>query len=888
MSEKKLTGFVVSHTHWDRAWYWPFEWFRVRLVQTIDQLLEILENDSDYQAFVLDGQTVVLEDYLEVKPENKERLKKLVKSGRLHVGPWYILPDEFLVSGEALVRNLQMGMAIAEEFGATMREGYVPDPFGHIAQLPQILKKSGLRSFIFSRGMGKEIEKLGTDFFWEGPDGSRILSINQRDIYGNLACWGFEYDFGDYRFSEPDEEVALQNLQKTLNNLKPLAQTPAILLNNGIDHLPPQPQTPKLIKACNKVQSDIELRHGTFADFIDEVEKHSGNLKTHSGELIGNYHHPILLSVYSARIYLKQANYACQNLLERYAEPLALLCRLYNGADYSAFIQNAWKTLLKNHPHDDICGCSVDEVHRENVTLFEKVQQIGRYVCEQAVLDAFRSDMNGDPEARTLFLFNPLNWDNTDLAECELLLPSSLSQADISKWHIMDENGDVLPHQVISDEALYRMEVLSEARYRRVKVLLAARSVPSCGWRMLSVAPLKEKAGLPHSTLRHGEDRIENAFFKVQLAKDGTLTITDKRNGQVYEDCNLFEDCEDAGDEYTYSWVEKGKRLLLRQKPDKIDFPVVGPLAVTMRLTYAWLLPQKLHTKRARRSQANVGCRLQTEITLYHNQPRIDFKTHFDNKAEDHRLRVLFPAGFKASKAYADGHFGTIERPAHFDKRPDAKNRFEYYGTRHNNAYVYINKKEKGLLLANRGLPEYEIIHQKENSAIALTLLRCVGILSRNDYITRVAQAGPQLATPEAQCPGSHTFEYSLVPFAKNMQPEQAHRVAYEYAVPLYSQTLTGAPGRQLPATPVIAFDRPEIQISALKSGKKRKQFVVRVYNRSSKNLLVSARTRRALSKVSKADLLENETGKLALEHKHLFAFTAGPASIETLLITLR
>ena len=180
--------FIVPHTHWDREWYAPFEYFRLQLAGVVDEVIDVLERDPSFASFTLDGQAIVLEDYLEIRPENETRLRALLAAGRIEVGPSYVLPDEFLVGAESLVRNLLIGRAVCRRFGAEPSGvGYLPDSFGHPLQLPQVLAGFGLRSFIFSRGMGDQLDEIGVVFRWRAPDGSEVLAFQQLADYGNFA-----------------------------------------------------------------------------------------------------------------------------------------------------------------------------------------------------------------------------------------------------------------------------------------------------------------------------------------------------------------------------------------------------------------------------------------------------------------------------------------------------------------------------------------------------------------------------------------------------------------------------------------------------------------------------------------------------------------------------
>ncbi|HEY9723183.1 MAG TPA: hypothetical protein V6D47_14330, partial [Oscillatoriaceae cyanobacterium] len=229
---------VVPHTHWDREWYLTFEQFRRKLVQLVDALLTIFATDPRYSHFMLDGQTVVLEDYLEIRPEREAALRALVESGRMAVGPWYVLPDEFLVSGEALVRNLQIGMGIARRFGRSMELGYLPDSFGHVPQMPQIFKGFGFESGCLWRGVGDD--NPGAEWFWEALDGSRIYLQWLVNGYGNFANL------------PQDAKAATERLEAEVARIGQLARAKTYLLLNGSDHLMPQAFLPDHLAAFRK------------------------------------------------------------------------------------------------------------------------------------------------------------------------------------------------------------------------------------------------------------------------------------------------------------------------------------------------------------------------------------------------------------------------------------------------------------------------------------------------------------------------------------------------------------------------------------------------------------------------------------------------------------
>jgi len=372
-------AFLVSHTHWDREWYQTFNRFRVNLVEVVDRVLDALDHDPDFRHFVLDGQTAVLEDYLEVAPHQRDRVNRLVREGRLAVGPWYILPDEFLVSGEATARNLMFGRKAAP-LGLVQKVGYMPDSFGHLAQIPQILLLAGINSFIFTRGMGAENEDPGWVFRWSGPDGSEVLAINQCDGYCNAGGLGYAEIWHAHTQRTADPAQAVAKVTELFAKMSHRSGWDPALLNNGCDHFPPQQDFGVILKALSEAWPDTEFVHGRFEDFLKAVreEMPDQDRPAVTGELLGGRDHLILSGVWSARMQLKQQNEECQNLLTRYVEPQAAAAHFQHGFPWPrGLFDSAWKELLRNHPHDSICGCSTDAVHQDMDTRFAAVRQTG-------------------------------------------------------------------------------------------------------------------------------------------------------------------------------------------------------------------------------------------------------------------------------------------------------------------------------------------------------------------------------------------------------------------------------------------------------------------------------------------------------------------------------
>jgi alpha-mannosidase len=361
---------VVPHTHWDREWYLPFEQFRLRLGAVVDDVLDTLESDPSFTSFTLDGQAIVLEDYLEVRPENETRLRALLGAGRLEVGPSYVLPDEILVGGESLVRNLLLGRRVCRRFGVEPSgAGYLPDSFGHPAQLPQILAGFGIRTFLFSRGMGDEVDDVGVVFRWQaGPAG--VVACQMLPHYDNFARLTWEHD----------AEARVRRIVDFYGHNVRDAGGNEIVLANGSDHLPIEPELPEILAELERTFG-ASFRIGRYDDYAPDDER----LAVYEGELVNGRIQNILRGVNSARIYLKQANELAERRLLS-IETAAGLRTLREEAPYPAGdLRLAWRDLLRNHPHDSICGCSCDEVHRDMLVRYEQLDRTLDFVEREAL-----------------------------------------------------------------------------------------------------------------------------------------------------------------------------------------------------------------------------------------------------------------------------------------------------------------------------------------------------------------------------------------------------------------------------------------------------------------------------------------------------------------------
>lgn len=350
--KKKVIAYV--HTHWDREWYREFEVFRLRLIRVFDNVLNMLE-DGSLPSFYFDGQVAALLDYLKLRPENETRVRNLIKSKKLFIGPFYCLVDEFLTDKIVFEKNLEIGMKISKDFGCEDFIGYLADTFGHSQNVCNAFKNSGIDKCMVWRGCGD----LPAEFRFNGINTVNLLRGYFMDIFSANISIQQKADF----------------LKRNLDMIAEKSSD-TLLLPIGADHLGVETNLSEQIAGVNNLLDNYEIVLGSPFDYFDAVKN---NFNTeYTGELRDNSKTFILLGAYSARMDLKQYNVKSSFLLET-----ADKVQKYFGSEYDSVIEYAYKLLLKNQAHDGICGCSTDLVHRENITRYEKIIQIARTVLRE-------------------------------------------------------------------------------------------------------------------------------------------------------------------------------------------------------------------------------------------------------------------------------------------------------------------------------------------------------------------------------------------------------------------------------------------------------------------------------------------------------------------------
>jgi alpha-mannosidase len=835
--KEKIKINLVSHTHWDREWYLTFEQFRYRLVRLVDNLLELLRRDKRFKHFMLDGQSIVLEDYLDVRPERREELRRHIRQGRISVGPWYVLPDEYLVSGEALIRNLQYGREVADAMGGTTSAGYLPDSFGHVAQMPQILKGFGIDNFIFSRGMPRA-EKIGAEFRWQALDKqSEVLAIWQQNNYTNAMRLGILRQ-GNKVISF-DLDLALQKLQDQAESLLPLNRTGVLLFNNGVDHWEAQQELPDILEAAKKELPQLEIHHTSLEKHIGDISGARDQLKIVQGELRSAAYRLILVGVLSTRMYLKRLNRICELLLERWAEPVASIAAGLGAPDNRAFLRRAWKILLQNHPHDSICGCSVDEVHREMVTRFEKVIQIAETVLrEQMSFIESRIHTHRPGAGPALVVWNTLPGPREQGLLGTAELPSDFPRA----FRIVDNQGRQVGFQTSTIRMQQGWTVPNMYRNTRQQEIFLDVAAHGIGYQTFWLLPGGKEDNTDSWARRATRQKIETDYYRIRFHANGTFDLFDKSSCHRFRNLHAFEDQEDIGDEYDFSPAPRSQKLTTRDIRARVRIAERGPLFVTYEIICPWRLPAGVDKSKTYRKKQMRSYPIRTLMRVFRSKRRIEMRTEVDNRVQDHRLRVLFPALAQARYSWADGHFGIVRRPVEV-KSPRRQGDPEPT-TFHMRHFTSVAHKGAGLAVLGRHLTEYEILQRPGGGrTIAITLLRCVGMLSERALPTRHTSAGPILQTPEAQCPGSYVFEYALLPFEGRDPARKVTPEAEAFACPA-RMTVAESHEGDLPAQRTfLSVDHPQVVFSAWKPCQQGQGSVFRVYNPSKNSRRIKLKT---------------------------------------------
>lgn len=782
---------IVSHTHWDREWYLSHAKHNYRLVKFFDALIDAMEKDEKFRYFHLDGQIVIIEDYLAVRPEMEEKVKKFIAEGRWEIGPFYILQDEYLINGESSVRNALYGMQVCEKYGKPAMVGYFPDAFGNVSQIPQILHGFGMDNAFFGRGISltaadNQIFKMPRNYSeitWRGADGSEVVGVQFVQWYSN--CMELP----------SDGEALREKLTAIYSDLTECSKTPYLLGFNGCDHQPAQENIGEVIEKANEV-CDFKVSHTTLEQYIEKVRPYKADFYVYEGEIAGQNGngYGTLINTASARTDIKTISHRATHALQTMAEPLSVMA-MWNGLRYDSDVLNfAHKTLLKSFPHDSICSCSCDEVNdKVKLRLSEAYDTAACLSADiQKELAALLNTQKQDGACIVVF--------NTDVRGTDGVVKATLeyNEEDLPKNPaLFDGDGNrinahfSIPQRVKKFKLPYdSFRVVYETYEMQVEFLAEVKEGVSTATYYVCDCKEEKDSGLLATA-----EYCENEYLRLQFCKDGTFELLNKKSGTTYKNQNRFEITPDCGNEYDF--IPNGETRVLNDDTAMVELAQKDSFKAVYVITI----------------QAE-GISLRSMVTVYADKKEIQFQTKVNNRLKNIRLRATFESNAQAKYVYAEGQFDLIRRniqPAKSWQNPDNSQRM--------NTFCTVGKDEgNGLLVATKGLYEYEVYRDGKNT-VGITLLRAVGEMGDWFYFP----------TPAAQMQGEYEYSYCIIPFDEDFSV--AVRSGYDFSYPKLCALQEARHEGKDKLAGVNFETQGTLLLSAVKKAEKNDDVIVRMYN---------------------------------------------------------
>lgn len=667
----KKTVIAYLHTHWDREWYREYEVFRIRLLRVFDNVLDLLEAQQ-IPCFYFDGQTSALQDYLEIRPEKFNLVKKLIQEKRLFIGPFFTLVDEFLTDKNSFEHNLKMGLDYSRSLGCTDFIGYLADTFGHSKQVAKVFKEFGIDKCVVWRGCSGDIP---SEFKFCGIDTVNLIR-------------GYFMDFFSAQF---DIDKKAQYLKDNLDKIAEKSSD-VLLLPIGADHLGVEKDIVQQIKDVNTYLDDYEIKLGSLFEYFELVKDNFSKFELND-ELRDNSKTFILSGSYSSRLDVKRLNTECC-----YKLPLVDKLQKQFKFGYDNLIAYAYKLLLQNQAHDGICGCSLDDVHAENIMRYKKILQI----C-QTIIDEFRFK-------NELKAINLGDKPFTGYLEFE-----SCKELDYC--------------QKISSRKGFDNNILQDTQ--KIPVTEDYRDIYTYLAEVKNLKPL-ELVSIPKMTAETDLEVTDNSISnsKISLKVIGNNIL-------INNDIQLeFVDYIDNGDSYN-------------------DGPVADDEGIT-----ADIISTKKQMDGSLRSSLKIETSFfDVIVSLDKHSELLKFNIEWNNDEINHLVQAKFILNDKITKTYSEDFNELIERAfdPDYDIRqnlPKTRGIEAKSNTAPMQRFVWAND----LGIFTKGITQYEVF----KDMLSIPLLRATGVISNPKNSSRSTPAGPPLKTPALQQLGKNKAEFAV------------------------------------------------------------------------------------------------------------------------------
>lgn len=872
---------IVPHTHWDREWRYPIWKNRSLLVDFMDGLLQILKDRPTYSQFILDGQSVVIEDYLEIRPERREEVEKYIKEGRITCGPWYTLPDLYPLEGECLVRNLLKGYRVSSEFGKTMKIAYTSFGWGQTAQFPQIYAGFGIDFCITAKRVSNE-RAPEAEFMWESPDGTKILTsrlgkegraqffltavvpakynmIYDKDIQITWKDSGLVYhkanageDNVDYfRFGEDAKlypETIKPSIEKCLEGTSDTLVPEVRFFPAGCDFSGPIEELQKIIEKANEEFEDYEFSHSTLQNYIKELNEKidTSKLRTIEGELRDGPSSACSGNALSTRLYVKQANKKAQNLLIYKAETLNSVLSMLGGEYEKNFLDKAWEYLLKSHCHDSINGVTQDKTVDDNMYRINQAIEIADISLDRAMSGVIGNiDLSNYSDDDVLLIaYNPLPFPVSQVLKIAIDMPKDKEAWD---FIVTDEKGEECAVQWIAKDS--RIRIIHDLHSRpwplhvdTHTVYLNSGVIPAGGFKIYKAETNRtfERSficGPSYQRTTFGDeiaqtnDCLENEYLKVTINSNGTFDLLDKENDRFYKNLHCFEDTGEVGDGWINLPPNCNRTYLSTASQGSVWCENNGPLSATIGIKHKIELPKSgdrphcFFGSGTKRSDETDILEITSYITLQKGSRKLDVKVEIDNNIADHRLRVLYPTELTADYSYAAGHYGVDKRPVM--SKDSGVEYWQDMQTLPQQTFVDVTNGEVGLAFVNNSLTEYELKNDGK-ATLALTLLRSVKNIICTDR--RATNVFPE--QNGMQCFGKQTATYAIYPHKGNWEDGNVYGESQKFnAEVAVMQTAAHKRGNIKPGSSFYSMSNDKLTMSAFKKCEDRDSLIFRFFN---------------------------------------------------------
>lgn len=941
--EKRIVH-LISGTHWDREWRHTAEQSKLRLADLMDNIINILENKPSYECFCVDGGTIVLEDYFTIRPENKERVKKLIESGKMIIVNWYTLPETNTVAPEALIRNLILGHRMAKEYGGGMKSGYTATSYGQPSQLPQLYRGFGIKNAIFYRGTNKHV--LSPLFDWEGADGSVLTTLrtfdevtrtnwffyvhgpavmgkglkdlsytyNQKELPVHMADMkSYEKAFTllheDFDYIH-DKDVLKTSLDNLLAQAEPYKIGNDILALNMEDNDEPYKYLPELVEDMNAIYPDVEIVQESMDDYMAKISankeykraKHHGELRYTTMEY--NNFNALLGATHSSRIKIKLYNDDVENNLINLAEPLASYASIFGKRYPTTNINRAWEFLLKNHAHDSICGAAVDRAHEDMMYNFSLAKTVAEECTNRSVI-ALSGKIDTltefKPNDYTLTLFNTLPYSRDEVLELVVDTPrykttvgdiglGGASQLD-DFYDIVDEKGNKFEYVELSkddisigvERELDTKAIKFDAKRRHILVKV---SIPQNGYKTIAVR-MREPEFAFHPEIMDNRKLIareggtlENEFLKVTIHSNGTFSLLDKTTGRLMDNMHYFTDTGEVGSAHISNIPRRNSIYTSHGAVANIVMLESNTLRGSFRIDLKMTLPAAATINGQDRTREMKELPISTIITLEKGSKALKLHTKLTNEIRDHKLTLHFPSGI-SSADFVDVESAWDVATRTIKWRDHKDNAEAFPAPQPMQNFIDVSDGKDGVAIMTKGLREYEICDDEERT-IKITLIR-----TQRAYMT----ANNNMTVEELdKYTGQHSFgtleyEYAIYPHQGKWNEADVINEAYSFKVPV--KAVQGVPHLgELPSSAsfIKINQEKKVLISALKQSEDGEGTILRVWNTTGDSLPLEISTILPVDKIEKVKLDESCPEEIAFKDGK-FSIDLLPHKIETFKI---